>query len=136
MLPLTTYTNPPYSLKMSIDGKILVQPGDWLSKYSWVFYGNYTSLDHFEQYDEKNDTGIPIKNKDVIHAGEIILWVPWFYEYKKNPRNPGQPPAVPGQPPVGPGRPQRTYDRQAAVAYARRWAKGHNPEFEKASDDA
>jgi hypothetical protein len=74
---LTTYTRPPYSLKMSIDGKIVVQPGDWLSKYSWVFYGNYTSLDHFQRYDKEKDTGYAIENQDQIKAGEILVWVPF-----------------------------------------------------------
>ncbi|MCI0639296.1 MAG: amidase domain-containing protein [Gemmataceae bacterium] len=132
MLEFTTYTRPPYSLKMSIDGKILVQPGDWLSKYSWVFYGNYESLDHFEEYDEQNDTGIPIKNKDLIQVGDILLWVPWFYDYKKQPRNP---PAGPGQPSVGPAKPA-VYNRQAAAEYARRWAKSHNPRFGRAAHDS
>src|SRR5262245_39447806 len=104
MLPLTTYARPPYSLKMSVDGKILVQPGDWLSKYSWVFYGDYTSLDHFERYDADSDTGTPIPaaEKDLIRVGEIIVWVPWFYEYKKNAHKPAQPPVPPGQPTVHP----------------------------------
>src|SRR5262245_52980783 len=131
MPELKTYTRPPHSLKMSIDGKIVVQPGDWLSKYSWVFYGNTTSLDHFERYDEKNDTGYAITNKDQIIAGETLVWVPWFYDYKKNPQNPGQPPAVPGPPATEPAKPA-VYNRQAAADYARRWAKSHNPEFERA----
>jgi len=126
MLPLTKYSKAPYSLMMSGDGKIVVQPGDSLSKYSWVFYGNYTTLDQFERWNAPDDTTLPIQNKNLINVGEVLVWLPAYNDNKKRP----------GQPPVAPVRPNQTYDRHAAARYARRWAKSHNPDFERAANDS
>lgn len=76
-----THTRPPHSVTVSHDGKIVVKPGDWLSKYSWAIYGNYTTLHEFERWNAQNDTSYEIQNKDLIKAGEILVYLPVYKEY-------------------------------------------------------
>jgi hypothetical protein len=80
---------------MSTDGKIVVQSGDWLSKYSWVLHGNYTTLDQFEEWVPESDTSRPIPNKDLIEVGDIIVWLPAFNKHKDRPGRPAGPEGPP-----------------------------------------
>lgn len=96
---MPTYRNGPYSVTVSEDGRILVKPGDWLSKYSYAIYKNYTTLDVFARLDASGNP-IPIVNKDLIYAGETLIHLP---DYKKRPGQapkpgPGAPPSQGPQP--------------------------------------
>lgn len=96
---MPTYRNGPYSVTVSEDGRILVKPGDWLSKYSYAIYKNYTTLDVFARLDASGNP-IPIVNKDLIYAGETLIHLP---DYKKRPGQapkpgPGVPPSQGPQP--------------------------------------
>lgn len=76
-----TFTRPPkpYSVTVSESGKIVVKQGDWLSKYSWAMYGDYTTLWPFVRPDPANEIGfITIEDKDLIYAGETLLHWPTY----------------------------------------------------------
>ncbi|MBL8229675.1 MAG: hypothetical protein JNL98_14395 [Bryobacterales bacterium] len=74
---MPTYKNPPYSVEVADDGKILVKDGDTLSKYSWAIYGNYDTLDVFRR---PNGPGAPkpIENKNLIRTGETLIHLPHY----------------------------------------------------------
>jgi hypothetical protein len=76
-----------------------VKPGDWLSKYSWAIYGNYTNLDVFARWDDQQSKikEYPIQNKDQIAAGETIIHYPTYEQHKKGNGGSTQP-AKPVQP--------------------------------------
>jgi hypothetical protein len=124
------YSNGTYRVEVREDGAILVKPGDWLSKYSAAIYNNFTTLDVFVR-PAPDETTVPIADRNVITAGETILHKPTWDTWRN--KRGGQPGG--GSPSTGPVQPRAMYDRGAAVAYARRWAKGHNREFEKALSD-
>lgn len=53
------------------DGAILVKQGDWLSKYSYAVYHNYTTLKYFSRKEGENCYK-EIINKELIKTGETI----------------------------------------------------------------
>jgi len=80
-----TYEKSPYSVTVAADGKIKVKSGDWLSKYSWAIYGNYTTLNVFARWDDRQAQikEYPIANKDLITVGETIIHYPTYEEFKR-----------------------------------------------------
>jgi len=92
---LPNYSNSPYEVAVSSDGKIQVKSGDTLSKYSWAIYKNYTTLSAFKRL---GPTGpIPIQDVNLIYAGETLLHM---RDYK--PGNGGTLPPATSGPSVGP----------------------------------
>lgn len=74
------------------DGTIVVQPGDWLSKYSAAMYqGDTTRVREFGRL----EGGVmkPITSVDSIRAGETIYHVP-TYEIAQNPRRGARDPVL------------------------------------------
>ncbi len=41
------YSRSPYSVFVADNGEIKVKQGDWLSKYSYAMFGNYTTINDF-----------------------------------------------------------------------------------------
>src|SRR5262245_25974593 len=124
------YSNGTYQVEVREDGAIQVKPGDWLSKYSAAIYDNTNRLDLFVRPGPNGST-FEIMDKNLITVGETILHKPTWDNWRQG--RPGRSPA--GNPSTGPGEGTGRYDRDAAVAYARRWARSHNREFERAPSD-
>jgi len=80
-------------LDMADDGTILVHRGDWLSKYSMVIYGNFTTLNVFLCAPDRKATfarrsatqtsWVNIPNKNLIIEGETLLHTETFDKWKK-----------------------------------------------------
>ncbi len=101
---MSRYERGPYSVEVADNGEIRVQPGDWLSKYSYAMFGNYTTLNDYVRPDPTRATGWkPIDNKDLIKAGEILLYKPTFEDWKKHKRAPVKQPAGEDPTPTDPG---------------------------------
>lgn len=66
----TQYSNGGYSVIVNNDGSILVQPDDWLSKYSMAIYGDFNHIDRFLR--RENGLYKEIENVDLIVAGETL----------------------------------------------------------------
>lgn len=134
---MSNYSNGTYSVTVAENGAILVKPGDWLSKYSAAIYNNLTTLEVFVRPGPRgpsDDVTQVIANKNLINAGETILHKPTWEQWKKKRPGNGQPGTNPQ--PGDPDRQAPVYNRDAAVAYARRWARGRNREYERGDGDA
>ena len=77
-----TYTNWRYTVTMNADGAIRVKRGDWLSKYSAAMYNNYWMIHEFARM-EHSGRLVPIRNPNLIYAGEIVYHLPTYYEFSK-----------------------------------------------------
>ena len=106
------YQNGSYKVEVAQDGTIHVNQGDWLSKYSYAIYKNYTTLDKFARRDPSGQP-TPIVNKNLIITGELLLHLDTYYNWLNNGGAPsGGDPAE--RPAAWPGRPAATPpDRRA-----------------------
>jgi hypothetical protein len=77
-----TYTNGRYTVTMNADGAIRVKRGDWLSKYSAAMYDNYWMVNEFARMDHSGKL-VPIRNPNLISAGEVVYHLPTYYEFSK-----------------------------------------------------
>lgn len=111
---MARYEKGPYSVVVADSGEILVRPGDWLSKYSYAMFGNYTTLADFVRPEPANPQGWkPIDNKNLIYAGETLLYRPAFEQWKKRTPAPPKPPSAEDPAPADPAD-LRTMDWEAA----------------------
>lgn len=78
------YTRGSTKLLMTKRGTIFVKPGDSLSQYSWVLYGDFKQLHVFCRY--KNGQKIEIQNKNLIYYGEDIYHKPTVEDHDKRVR--------------------------------------------------
>lgn len=85
-----TYANWRYRVTMHTDGAIHVKHGDWLSKYSAAMYNDYWHINEFARRDASGKF-VPIKNVNLVRAGETLYHVPTYNEFVKGSR-----PAAPG----------------------------------------
>lgn len=112
-----TFSRKPYSVTIAEDGKVLVRKDDWLSKYSWALYGNYTTLDVFVRPDPPLTSasaevkGIKeIEDVDEIVTGEYLIHVPtWFKWAEKNKK------------PVKPRPPKKNDPPKPGSVYSNNW---------------
>ena len=59
-----------YAVTINDDRSIIVQPGDWLSKYSMAVYGDF---DHIKSFKEKVNGGFrDVPNPDLIRVGQTL----------------------------------------------------------------
>lgn len=68
-----------YRVTIGADGRIFVQPNDWLSKYSAAIYGVYHNV-HFFGRMENGEMKL-IQNVNMIRAGEVIYHLDTWMEY-------------------------------------------------------
>ncbi len=64
-----------YSVTVRPGFIIIVKPDDWLSKYSMAIYGDLSHINEFFRMDS-GGRPVPIANKNLIRAGERLLWRP------------------------------------------------------------
>ena len=112
-----TFTRAPYSVTIAEDGKILVRKDDWLSKYSWALYGDYTTLDVFVRPDPPLTSpsaeikGIKeIEDVDEIVTGEYLIHVPTYFEW-----------AGKRGKPVKPRQPKKSEPTKPGSVYSNNW---------------
>jgi hypothetical protein len=89
------YRNGRYQVDVGKDGAIKVHAGDWLSKYSAAMSNTYWRVHEFGRMGGINVE--PIRNVNLIRAGEIIYHIPTYLK-SKQPGRPMQPlhfPSVP-----------------------------------------
>lgn len=99
---MARYERGGYSVEVADNGEIRVKPGDWLSKYSYAMFGNYTTLNDYVRPDPVSPSGWkPITNKDLVRAGEILLYKPTYENWKKQKRAP-EPAPLPAPAPADP----------------------------------
>ncbi len=70
-----TYTHYKYQVHIGGDGSILVNQGDWLSKYSLAIHGNPWQVREYARRDPFGGLE-PIEDIDVIRTGEKIYHLP------------------------------------------------------------
>jgi hypothetical protein len=90
------YRNGRYSVDVGLDGTIKVRAGDWLSKYSAAMFNTFWRVHEFGRMGR---FGVePIKDINLIYAGETIYHIPTYLKA----RPPGRPvpPPPPPLPPV------------------------------------
>lgn len=101
-----TFNRNPYSVTIAEDGKILVRKDDWLSKYSWALYGDYSTLNVFVRGNpdlisaNQEIKGIKeIDNVDLIKTGEYLIHEPTYFHWMEKRGTPIPPkPKKPGKP--------------------------------------
>ena len=73
----TTYTNGKYSVRIGPYGEVMVQRGDWLSKYSAAIYGNFWQIGEFMRVNPQGRV-IPVKdpNRSASHSPGSTPGVP------------------------------------------------------------
>src|SRR5215813_3357891 len=72
------YSNGRFKVTVHDDGSIKVMPGDWLTKYSAAMYDRFWRIFEFGRL-SKNGGGIePIKNPNLIFAGETLYHIPTY----------------------------------------------------------
>jgi hypothetical protein len=64
-------------VEVAPDGAIRVKPGEWLSKYSAAIHNNYWSVHEFARKDPSGKL-VPIRNVNLIYAGETVYHVPTY----------------------------------------------------------
>ena len=75
------YTRGASQLVINVGGDIFVKPGDSLSFYSWVLYGDYKQLHVFCRM--KNGQRNEIQNKKMIFAGESLYHYPTLEAHRQ-----------------------------------------------------
>ena len=75
------YTRGASQLVISVGGDIFVEPGDSLSFYSWVLYGDYKQLHVFCRMN--NGQRNEIQNKNMIFAGESPYHYPTLEAHRQ-----------------------------------------------------
>lgn len=68
-----------YKVTIGEDGRIFVQPGDWLSKYSAAVNGDYFHIYDFGRM--VNGQPQLIREINLIRAGEVLYHFPTYFEY-------------------------------------------------------
>ncbi len=94
-----------YHVRVEDNGAIHVGPGDWLSKYSAAIHdGDVTQIREFARMGPDGRLR-PIRNVDLIYAGETIYHIPTYCAHTGKPvaapdgqRPRGPPPRMPGHP--------------------------------------
>ena len=66
-----TYRGGGYEVTVGDDRSIVVQPGDWLSKYSMAIYGDFDHIARFKQKIGPNQYRA-VPNPDLIRVGEVL----------------------------------------------------------------
>jgi peptidoglycan hydrolase-like protein with peptidoglycan-binding domain len=69
-----------YEVEVGADGEILVEPGDWLSKYSAAIYDNFYTINVFGRLNADGKM-VPVRNVNYIRAFESLYHVPTYNEY-------------------------------------------------------
>jgi hypothetical protein len=82
-----------YKVVIGQDGRLFVQPGDWLSKYSAAVNGNFFHIYDFGRM--VNGTPLPIGKIDLIRAGEVLWHFPTYFAYMGAKNKVPPPPPVP-----------------------------------------
>jgi peptidoglycan hydrolase-like protein with peptidoglycan-binding domain len=82
-----------YKVEVGIDGRIFVQPGDWVSKYSAAMYGDYWHIQEFGRMENGQMTRLA--NPDMIRAGEVIYHLPTWQAFMNGKTKVQPPPAPP-----------------------------------------
>jgi peptidoglycan hydrolase-like protein with peptidoglycan-binding domain len=81
-----------YKVTVGVDGRIFVQPGDWLSKYSAAIYGDYF---HIYDFARMQDGKLHLlRDANTIRAGEVIYHLPTWRHFMQG-KNKGP---IPEQP--------------------------------------
>ena len=82
-----------YKVEVGIDGRIFVQPGDWVSRYSAAIYGDYWHIQEFGRMENGQMTRLA--NPDMIRAGEVIYHLPTWQAFMNGKTKVQPPPAPP-----------------------------------------
>lgn len=90
----TTYRNGPYSVNVGPDGAIVVNPGDWLSKYSAAIHNDFIHVNEFARADAAGHLHA-VDNVNLIRAGETLYHIPTVMKTAKLALQIPKPPALP-----------------------------------------